>query len=60
MLSVVYSECHKLALYAECLYAECCSAECSSAFQIVEGKLMVLKKIAIFEIKINGFKSKIL
>jgi hypothetical protein len=23
MLSVMYTECHKLALYAECHYAEC-------------------------------------
>jgi hypothetical protein len=28
MLIVVYAECHKLALYAECPYAECSYAEC--------------------------------
>jgi hypothetical protein len=28
MVSVMYAECHKLALYAECQYAECRHAEC--------------------------------
>jgi hypothetical protein len=31
MLSVVDTECHKLALYAECHYAECRYAECRGA-----------------------------
>ncbi len=31
MLSVVYAECNKLALYAECHYAECCFAMCHYA-----------------------------
>ncbi len=28
MLTIVYAECHELALYAECQYAERCYAEC--------------------------------
>jgi hypothetical protein len=31
MLSVVYSECHKIGLYAKCHYAECHYAECHYA-----------------------------
>ncbi len=31
MPSVVYAECHKFALYAECHYAECRYAECPAA-----------------------------
>jgi hypothetical protein len=31
MLKVVYAECPKLALFAECHYAECRYAECRSA-----------------------------
>jgi hypothetical protein len=31
MLTIVYAECHKLALYAECHYAECRYAECHYA-----------------------------
>ncbi len=31
MHSVMYAECHKLALYAQCHYAECLSAECRGA-----------------------------
>jgi len=31
MLSVVYAECHRLALYAEFHHAECCYAECRHA-----------------------------
>jgi hypothetical protein len=31
MLSVIYAECHKWVLYAECQYAECCHAECRGA-----------------------------
>jgi hypothetical protein len=31
MLSVMYSECHKLTLYAECRFAECRYAECRGA-----------------------------
>jgi len=31
MLNVIYAECHKKALYAECRYAECCYAECCYA-----------------------------
>jgi hypothetical protein len=33
MLSVVFSELHKLALYAECHYAECRYAECRGAVE---------------------------
>jgi hypothetical protein len=28
MLSVIYAECHKYALYTDCRYAECCFVEC--------------------------------
>jgi hypothetical protein len=31
LLTVTYSECHTLALYAECHYAECYYAECRGA-----------------------------
>jgi hypothetical protein len=31
MLSGIYAECRKLALYAECHYAECCYVECRYA-----------------------------
>jgi hypothetical protein len=45
MLSVIYSEFHMLALYAECHYAEChyaeCRyAECHGAFATINDKLM--------------------
>jgi hypothetical protein len=31
MLNVIFSECHKLALFAECHYAECRYSECRNA-----------------------------
>jgi hypothetical protein len=31
ILTVMYAECHKLSLYAECHYAECHCAECHCA-----------------------------
>jgi len=31
MLNIMYAECHKLALYAECRYAECHYAKCRYA-----------------------------
>jgi hypothetical protein len=31
MLSVIYAECHKYALYAGCHFAECRHAECRHA-----------------------------
>jgi hypothetical protein len=31
MLNVIYAECRKEVLYAECHYAECCYADCRGA-----------------------------
>ncbi len=39
MPSVVYVECHKLSLYAECPFAECHNAECRSTILTVCNKL---------------------
>ncbi len=33
VLNVIYAECLKCALYAQCHYAECCYAECRGALQ---------------------------
>ena len=41
MLSVIYAERHKQAIYAECRYAECRYAECRSAVKAATFKNLI-------------------
>jgi hypothetical protein len=42
LLNVIYAECHKKALYAECRYTECRYAECRGATLSLLYKLLTI------------------
>jgi hypothetical protein len=44
MLTVLYAECHQLALCAECHYAECHYAECRGAIAMTQVSMSASSK----------------
>jgi hypothetical protein len=54
MLNVIYAECHKKALYAECGYAECRYAECRYAVSLCRVSLcrVSLCRVSLYKVSL--------